>query len=163
MVDQGLGWSVAGAAVVDQGAEGVGDQSPPGAGAVGGDQPGEACGDRSVAGQVAGLVVGAEQGGQGDGDLDLRPPPLPPLPGGGAGMAVGGRLVSRSSRGVPDSTAANTATNASARRWSALRSSATPSAQAATASGCTSTISVSLIRTILCQEVTECNPNERRM
>ena len=35
------------------------------------------CGDGSVAGQFAGLFVQAEQGRQGDGDLDLRPLSLP--------------------------------------------------------------------------------------
>jgi hypothetical protein len=61
-------------AVVEQlPGDGVGDQPPPGAGLVGGQLPGDGGGDGSVAGQLAGLLIGPEQRRQGDRDLDRGP------------------------------------------------------------------------------------------
>jgi hypothetical protein len=72
VVDEVLGWAVAGAAVVEQlPTGGVGDQATPGRAGVEGDGSGEFGGDRPVSGQVCGFVAGAGEGVEGDGDVDL--------------------------------------------------------------------------------------------
>ena len=98
-----LRWLVAGAAVVDQVSGGVGDQAVPGAGGVGGEVAGQGGGDGSVAVEFGGLVVDAQQCGQGDADLDRR----------AAARRVGTRLSASTARSM----------RASARRWSIVRSS----------------------------------------
>jgi hypothetical protein len=71
VIGEGGGWAVGGAAVVEQGARGgVGEQAV--SDAVGGDLAGHLGGDGAVADEVGGLVVGADQGGVGDDDLDHR-------------------------------------------------------------------------------------------
>ena len=70
VVGEVRGWPVGGAAVVEELAGVVGDQSSPSAGLVGGDTPGQVGGDRAVPVGVRGLVVAAEQGTELDGDLD---------------------------------------------------------------------------------------------
>ena len=91
-------WPVGGAAVVEELAGVVGDESSPGAGLVGGETPGRVGGDRAVPVGVRGLVVAAEQGTELDGDVDA------------------GRFPCCSGREGSARTRANTSTRASARR-----------------------------------------------
>src|SRR5699024_366398 len=75
--------AVAGGAVDEQPAVGVGDgEAPFGAALLGDDRAGVARGDRAEAGDLARLLVVAEQGGQGDPHLD--PDALVEAGGGGA-------------------------------------------------------------------------------
>jgi hypothetical protein len=93
VVDQRLGWGVAGAAVVQQvPVDRVGDQPPPLA--VGGQRPGGGGRDGPVPGQLARGLGQPEQAGQVDGDPDLRA--LPVRAGqGGLGQRGGGERDQR--------------------------------------------------------------------
>src|SRR5215471_21187855 len=64
------GCPVGGAAVVEELAGVVGDESPPGAGLVRGEAAGEGGGGGAVPVEVRGLVVAAGQGAEWDGDVD---------------------------------------------------------------------------------------------
>jgi hypothetical protein len=73
--EEGFGDECAGVVAGGRGFEdcavgGVGEESAPGA--VGGDAAGHVGGDGAVAGEFAGVVVHAEERGDGDEDLDVR-------------------------------------------------------------------------------------------
>src|SRR5882762_3784962 len=71
VVGERLGWPVGFAPVFQELPRyGVGEESAPGAGGVGGDAAGRGGGDGSVPVEVGGQLVAAEQGGGGDGDVD---------------------------------------------------------------------------------------------
>ena len=98
VVGEVRGWPVGSAAVVEELAGVVGDESSPGAGLVGGEAAGEVGGDGAVPVEVRGLVVAAERGAELDGDVDA------------------GRFPCCSGRDGSARTRANTSTRASARR-----------------------------------------------
>jgi hypothetical protein len=88
VVGECLGWSVAGAAGVDE-VSGlrVGDQPAPGP--VGGELAGEGCGDDPVAGDLGGMLGEAEQGGEVDDDVDVDPVTVPGRHAGSGEVAAG--------------------------------------------------------------------------